>query len=81
MALLGVAPFGSLLAGGLAAKIGASNTVILGGAVCMLASFLFAKKRLVIRQYIHPVYRKMGIIPEVASGIAEVTRLAVPPED
>jgi len=81
MAFIGVAPFGSLVAGSLANKIGATNTLIAGGIVCIFSSFLFAKKLPVLRMHIHPVYRKMGIIPEIASGIAAVTRLSVPPED
>jgi len=44
MAFIGVAPFGSLLTGGLASRIGATNTLIAGGFLCILASAIFAKK-------------------------------------
>ena len=44
MAFRGVAPFGSLLAGGLASKIGAPNTLIIGGASCILGALVFASK-------------------------------------
>lgn len=42
MAFRGMAPFGSLLAGGLASKIGAPNTILVGGLSCILGSLLFA---------------------------------------
>ncbi|MFA5143545.1 MAG: MFS transporter [Candidatus Omnitrophota bacterium] len=81
MAFMGMAPLGSLLAGTLANKIGAGNTLIIGGVCCVLASGIFATKLPLIKKQIHPIYRKMGIIPEVASGIGSATRLTLPPED
>lgn len=81
MAFMGTTPFGSLLAGVLASRIGATNTLIAGGAVCILASAFFASKLPLIRKAIHPVYRKIGIIPEIASGINAASRIAVPPEE
>lgn len=81
MAFMGMAPIGSLLAGALANKIGASLTLILGGSCCIVASMLFATKLSIIRKLVHPIYRKIGIIPEVAAGIGTATRLTLPPED
>ena len=81
MAFIGTAPIGSLLAGILASAIGASNTLIVGGSVSFLASILFAMKLPAIRKATHPIYRKMGIIPEVALGIDSVTEFSRPPED
>jgi len=81
MAFMGTAPLGSLLAGSFASRIGAANTVIIGGAFCILASFAFAAKLPLIKKAIHPIYRKIGIIQEVASGINTVAELEVPPED
>lgn len=81
MAFMGMAPIGSLLAGSLASKIGAANTLILGGVCSIAASAVFAAKLPLISKLIHPIYRKMGIIPEVASGISDATRLNLPPED
>ena len=43
MAFMGVSPFGSLLAGALASRIGAPNTLIIGGASCIFGSYLFAR--------------------------------------
>jgi MFS family permease len=44
MAFMGMAPFGSLLAGGLAHRIGAPHTLLLGGTACVAGAVLFAKK-------------------------------------
>jgi MFS family permease len=41
MAFMGMSPFGSLLAGVLAARIGAPKTLILGGIVCLLGAAWF----------------------------------------
>jgi len=42
MAFMGMAPFGSLLAGGLASKIGAPNTLLIGGIATILGAIVFA---------------------------------------
>ncbi len=44
MSFMGVTPFGSLLAGSLAAKIGVQNTLLLGGSCCIVGSLIFAWK-------------------------------------
>jgi len=43
MAFMGMAPFGSLLAGGLAHRIGAPNTLLLGGLACVAGAALCAR--------------------------------------
>lgn len=40
---VGIQPFGDLLTGSLAHKIGAPNTLIICGSFCLIGSFLFAK--------------------------------------
>lgn len=69
VAVLGVAPFGSLLAGGAAAKFGAPYTIMGGGLACVAASLVFMRRLRVIRPLVRPIYEQKGIIPEVASGI------------
>ena len=64
MAFMGSAPFGSLMAGSLASSIGAPNTLIIGGASCILGAIIFAYKLPTIRKMIRPIYIKMGIIQE-----------------
>lgn len=54
MAFMGMAPLGSLLAGSLASRIGAANTLIAGGACCLAASAVFAAKLPVLTKALHP---------------------------
>ena len=63
MAFMGMAPFGSLLAGTMADKVGAPWTVILNGAVILVGAVWFATRLPGLRVQIRPIYREMGIIP------------------
>jgi MFS family permease len=81
MAFMGTAPFGSLLAGGVASRFGAPNTLIIGGIFCILGAIVFANKLPELRKIVRPIYVKLGIIPEMASGIRTATELTVPPEE
>jgi predicted MFS family arabinose efflux permease len=65
MAFLGMVPFGSLLAGFLASRIGAPRTVILGGTACLLAAATFARALPALRAQVRPIYVRLGIVPEV----------------
>jgi MFS family permease len=69
IAIMGTAPFGSLLGGFLAKTIGTPYTILIGGVVCLAGAALFMKKLPELKSIVRPVYIKMGIIPEVASGI------------
>jgi MFS family permease len=44
MAFMGLAPFGSLLAGSLTDKIGAANTLLINGILCIGAALFFSAK-------------------------------------
>lgn len=81
MAFLGMSPFGSLLAGLLASKIGAPNTLLICGAFCVLGSLLFSRSLPRLREMVRPIYVRMGIIPEVAKGIQTATELTIPPKN
>lgn len=50
MAFMGMAPFGSLLAGGLASRIGAPNTLLIGGFATILGAIVFACKLSVVEE-------------------------------
>jgi MFS family permease len=63
VAFVGMAPFGSLLAGGLAHAIGAPYTVMLSGAFCVAGAAWFATQLPAIRGWIRPIYRDLGILP------------------
>lgn len=80
MAFMGTAPFGSLLAGGLASRMGAANTLIIGGVCCILGSLSFASRLSILREMVRPIYIRTGIIPEVAKGIQTATELTAPPK-
>lgn len=64
MALMGTAPFGSLLAGSLAQWIGAPHTLLIGGATCVIGAILFTKNLPKIKNQIHPIYVKQGIMTD-----------------
>ncbi len=64
MAYFGSAPIGSLLAGALAQKIGASNTIIITGAFCLLGSLWFSLQMPKIRTVMRPIYQEMGLLPK-----------------
>lgn len=64
LAFFGVIPFGNLFAGGLANYIGAPITVIIGGTFCILGSLIFARQLPRLKPFVHPIYAKMGIIPQ-----------------
>jgi MFS family permease len=73
MAFMGMAPFGSLLAGTLARHWGVPTTIVLGGVCCILGSLHFARKLPALRVLIRPIYMQKGILPQVASSIQMVT--------
>jgi MFS family permease len=81
MAIMGTAPFGSLIAGVLAKAIGTPATIFAGGAACLAGAIIFFRKLPELRTLIRPVYVKMGIIPEVAAGIQTATEPAADTED
>jgi MFS family permease len=62
MAFVGMAPFGSLLAGGLAHRLGAPHAVMITGAFCVAGSVWFSTQLKSIRQIMRPIYVEMGII-------------------
>jgi len=65
MAFVGMAPFGSLLAGGLAHYLGAPRAVMITGACCVLGAVWFAFELPAVRKVMRPIYIEMGILPVV----------------
>ncbi len=78
MAFFGAAPFGSLLAGTLAHRIGAPETLIFTGAFCVAGAVWFTSELPKIRKEMRPVYRELGLLPvreaELAAEAEEVAR-------
>jgi MFS family permease len=79
-AFMGTAPFGSLLAGSVADKIGAPHTLLLGGLGCVIGALWFATSLPALRKDVRPIYVRKGIIPEIATSINTTAQLTVPPE-
>ncbi|HEY0760386.1 MAG TPA: MFS transporter [Acidisarcina sp.] len=63
IAFVGMAPFGSLMAGSLAHIIGAPRTVMVSGACCVLGSAWFWTRIKEIRREMRPIYQQLGILP------------------
>jgi MFS family permease len=68
MAFFGASPFGSLLAGALAHRIGAPHTVMVTGACCIAASLWFTTEMPKIRTVMKPIYQQMGLLPKVRAA-------------
>ncbi len=64
MAFVGMAPFGSLLAGAMAHAIGAPRTVIFSGSMCLAGGLWFTTQLKAIRKEMRPVYERLGIVPQ-----------------
>ncbi len=81
MAFQGVAPFGSLGAGIVAARIGAPAALMIGGACCAAGGLFFGTRLGELRRLVRPIYMRLGIIPEVATGIQAASALRTPPQE
>jgi len=66
MAFMGMAPFGSLIAGSLAGSIGAPRTVMTGGICCILGAFIFSKDIFSAKRLVRP---EKEITLEIEKGI------------
>jgi MFS family permease len=73
MAFMGMAPFGSLLAGAAATEIGIRWTLAAAGSVCIAAGFGFARHLPAIRPLVRPIYIAKGILPAVVADVPAAT--------
>jgi MFS family permease len=64
VAVFGTTPFGSLLAGALAERLGAQTTLMLGGSACLVAALGFTRVLPTLRIHARPTYQRLGILPE-----------------
>jgi MFS family permease len=80
MSLFGTVPLGSLAFGALASRIGAENTILAGGVVCVGSAAIFLRALPEVRRAVRPIYERMGILPTrnadaaVISGAADEPR-------
>ena len=72
MSFLGTAPFGSLLAGWLSSAHRRTAHGRVSGVLCIATAAWFARELPAIRELVRPIYRRMGILPEVAQGLQTV---------
>jgi len=77
MAFFGAAPFGSLLAGALAHRIGAPYTVMLTGAVCVAGSLWFTFELPKVRAVMRPIYQEQGLLPRDTSLLSNLQEPSV----
>ncbi|MDA8326274.1 MAG: MFS transporter [Nitrospiraceae bacterium] len=61
MAFMGMVPFGSLLAGWLASRIGAPSTLFASGFCCVAGALLFSTRLPALKKELAPVYEQKGI--------------------
>jgi MFS family permease len=71
VAFVGMAPFGSLLAGAMAHAVGAPRTVMLSGACCIAGAIWFATRLKSIRKVIRPIYVNLGILPGPVNAVIQ----------
>ena len=81
MAFLGMTPFGSLLEGMAANRWGAPRTLMVGGMICVAGAAWFAMQLPTLRAAVRPIYARLGIIPEISTGIQSASALLTPPEE
>jgi hypothetical protein len=67
---MGAAPFGSLIAGAVAHRIGAPHTTLLTGTFCILGSIWFTLRLPQVKAAMRPIYREKGLIPSPTSELA-----------
>ncbi len=79
LAIMGTAPFGSLLAGSLAKLWGTPVTVFIGGLSCIAGALVFYRRLPELKKTVRPVYVKMGLVPEVVSGIQTASEPIIKP--
>ncbi|HEY1403587.1 MAG TPA: MFS transporter [Pyrinomonadaceae bacterium] len=69
MMFLGMAPIGALLAGWLAERVGAANTVALGGAGCIVSALIFSLRLPALRREAQKL-----LVADEGGGVAEFGR-------
>jgi MFS family permease len=62
VSFMGMMPLGSLMAGTLAGSIGITDTIMIGGACCVVGALFFSRKLSLLRSIIRPIYVEKGIV-------------------
>ncbi len=77
-AFIGMAPLGNFSGGAIASRIGAPQSVCIAGAACLVAALCYVRYLPTLRDHIRPIYRQLGIVPEVAAGLQAVSTTVKP---
>jgi MFS family permease len=80
MAVMGMAPFGSLLAGQLTKWFEVTGSVFIAGTICFAGALLFAMKLPSLRPMVRKIYVAKGILPEIATGLRAATDATTTPD-
>lgn len=79
-AFMGMAPIGSMLASSVAEQIGVGYTLAGCGFLCVLSIIPFAFYRPKLRRMVQPIYQRLGILPEIATGLQTASNLTAAQE-
>ncbi|RIJ36920.1 MFS transporter [Pontibacter oryzae] len=80
-AFMGMAPIGSMLAGSVAEQVGVGYTLAGCGFLCAISVIPFAMNRPKLRQMVQPIYERLGIVPQIASGLQSASNLSSTPSE
>jgi MFS family permease len=64
MAIMGMAPFGSILGGTAAQYIGAPRTLMICGGICLAATIVYTRQLRDMLSALHDIYVEKGILPQ-----------------
>jgi MFS family permease len=73
MAIIGTSPFGSLLAGSMAKFFGTQYAILVGGLACIGGALIFYKKLPKLKTLVKPIYDRLDMNPEAATGLNILT--------
>ncbi|MFH1221359.1 MAG: MFS transporter [Candidatus Eisenbacteria bacterium] len=79
MAFMGMAPFGSLLAGSVARKIGAPYTLLIGGVCCLAGAGLIARQLPVLGEGVRKAHARSRVAQRLPGQFEAEAELAKPP--
>jgi hypothetical protein len=65
----------------LAGWAGVTVTVLIGGVACLVGAALFGIQIPRLRAMVRPIYVKLGIVPEIATGLQAAAESVRPPKD
>ncbi len=78
LSFMGLAPFGSLLMGGIVARFGVTLALSASGAFCIIAAVVFASQLPALHRAILPIYISKGILPPVSPEVEPAVDMLEP---